>query len=161
MARLSNISIVVPSPSLHNTPSKSFNDDVFDRTIDTILSEEASLEFSRAENENMDASTTPSLFGDDSLHDSLALSPRRAQSTETKSSHFPTPSLTPVTVTTSIPEVKKLKSKDTPKSKSTLAMMDFGKDAKKESQNVPKKVPKKVARKNSIKVPHEDSTDGV
>jgi hypothetical protein len=165
MGRSSNISVVVPSPSPHITPFKSFNDDIFDRTIYTILSEEASLECSRAENEDMDASTTPSLFGDDSLHDSLALSPRRARSTETKSSHFPTPSLIPGTTTTSISEVKKLKSKDTPKIKSTLAMMDFGKDAKKESQKVPKKVPKKepkkVARKDSIKVPNEDSTDGV
>ncbi|OGE52639.1 hypothetical protein PENARI_c009G11557 [Penicillium arizonense] len=161
MARLSNISVVVPSPSLHNTPSKSFNDELFDRTIDTILSEEASLEGSRAEGEAMDASTMPSLFGDDRLHDSLALSPRRARSTETKSSHFPTPSPTPVTATTSISEVTKPKSKDFPKIKSTLAMTDFGKDAKKESQKVPKKESKKVARKDSSKVPNEDSTDGM
>jgi hypothetical protein len=160
MARVSNISVVVPSPSLHNTPSQSFNDDLFDRTIDTILSEEASLEGSRAEGEDMDASTMPSLFGDDRLHDSLALSPRRARSTETKSSHFPTPSLIPVTATPSICEVTKLKSKDSPKTKSTLAMMEFGKDAKK-SQKVPKKESKKVARKDSSNVPNEDSTDGM
>ncbi|KAJ6071434.1 hypothetical protein N7499_009448 [Penicillium canescens] len=150
MGRSSNISVVVPSPSPHITPFKSFNDDLFDRTIDTILSAEASLEGSRAEGEAMDASTTPSLFGKGSLHDSLALSPRRARSTETKSSHFPTPSLTPVTATTSISEVK---SKDSPKIKSALATMDFGKDAKKES--------KKATRKHSSKVPNEDSTDGM
>ncbi|KAJ6018426.1 hypothetical protein N7499_002847 [Penicillium canescens] len=90
MGRSSNISVVVLSPSPHITPFKSFNNDLFDRTIDTIPSEEASLQGSHAEGQAMDASTTPSLFGNGSLHDSLALSPRRARSTETKSSCFPT-----------------------------------------------------------------------
>jgi hypothetical protein len=155
MARLSNISVVVPSPSPHITPFKSFNDDLFDRTIDTILSEEASLEGPGAKDEDMDACTTSSLLGDDSLHDSRALSPGRARSIETKSSHFPAPSPTPVTATTSISEVKKLNSKASPKTKSTLATMDFGKDtnkdAKRKSQKVPKKESKKQSKKESKK----------
>ncbi|KAJ5804477.1 DNA glycosylase [Penicillium psychrosexuale] len=49
MARLSNISVVVPLPSFDINPLKKFDENFFDRAIDDILSEEASIEGSRDE----------------------------------------------------------------------------------------------------------------
>jgi hypothetical protein len=160
MARSHSISVVIPCPSLHVRPLKAFDEDLFDRTIDDILSEEASRESSLDEYEAMNASSSPSRFDDNDLHDALALSSRRARGIKTKSPRFPTPSTTPVTTNVPVSDVETLKSNASSKNKNTIATMGLCKDA----QNVSKKVSrksKKKAKKESKQNSSEDSTDGM
>ncbi|OQD86783.1 hypothetical protein PENANT_c007G08212 [Penicillium antarcticum] len=168
MARLSNISVVVRSPSPHTTPFKSFDDAFFGRTIDHILSEETSREGSRDEDQLMDNSSSPSLFGTDALHDALALSPSHARSIETRSSQVPTPSPTRVTAATSITKDKKLKSGASPQVKSATVKLDGdikensendSRNSKKESQRKRNKKSKENSKKKSKKYLNNESED--
>ncbi|KAJ5424221.1 DNA glycosylase [Penicillium cf. griseofulvum] len=90
MARLSNVSVVVPLPSFDIDPLKTFDEGFFDRAVDNILSEEASIDESR--DEMMDVNTDiSSPFGYDGASDSK-LGVRRSRRTEAKSPHFSNPS---------------------------------------------------------------------
>lgn len=87
MARLSNIAVVVPLPSVDIDPLKAFDENFFDRAVDNILSEEASIEESR--DEMMDNNVgISSPFGYDGTSDSSKLDVRRSGRTEAKSPHF-------------------------------------------------------------------------
>ncbi|KAJ5817504.1 DNA glycosylase [Penicillium robsamsonii] len=101
MARLSKISVVVPLPSFDIDPLKTFDEDYFDRAVDNILSEEASIEESRDEMMDDDIGIS-SPFGYDGTSDSSRLNVGRTQRNETKSPHFSTPSTSasPTTGTT-------------------------------------------------------------
>ncbi|KAJ5757694.1 uncharacterized protein N7511_006388 [Penicillium nucicola] len=149
MARLSNISVVVPSPSPHTTPSQSFDhDDFFGRTIDDILSEEATREIGRDKDEGISASNSSSLLGNSDLHDSLALPLSRARSIETESLRFPTPPPISVAPTSPSHEIKDLKLKASPKIRKILATMDLDKDINKVSKKESKKKSKKEHKKS-------------
>ncbi|CAI7585902.1 unnamed protein product [Penicillium glandicola] len=106
MARLSNISVVVPLPSFDIDPLKTFDGDFFDRAVDSILSEEASIEESRDEmiDENIGVSSP---FGYDGASDSSKPNLRRSRRTEAKSPHFSTSSTSsPTTSTAQKPKVR-------------------------------------------------------
>ncbi|KXG47239.1 DNA glycosylase [Penicillium griseofulvum] len=91
MARLSNVSVVVPLPSFDIDPLKTFDEGFFDRAVDNILSEEASIEESR--DGMMDVSTDiSSPLGYDGASDSSKLGVRRSRRTEAKPAHFSNPS---------------------------------------------------------------------
>jgi hypothetical protein len=99
MARLSNFSVVVPLPSVDIDPLKTFDENFFDRAVDNILSEEASIEESR--DEMMDNNVgISSPFGYDGTSDSSKLHGRRSGRTEAKSPHVSTPSTSSPTTTT-------------------------------------------------------------
>ncbi|KAJ6139874.1 hypothetical protein N7471_006360 [Penicillium samsonianum] len=107
MARLSNISVVVPLPSFDIDPLKTFDEDFFDRAVDNILSEEASIEESR--DEMMDSNIgISSPFGYDGASDSSKSKLRRSQRTEAKSPHFSTPASnsSPTTTTAKKPKLR-------------------------------------------------------
>ncbi|KAJ5607140.1 DNA glycosylase [Penicillium hordei] len=98
MARLSNVSVVVPLPSFDIDPLRTFDEDFFDRAVDNILSEEASFEESR--DEMMDGNTgISSPFGYDGASDSSNLNVRRSQRTGANSAHFSTTSIPSPTTT--------------------------------------------------------------
>ncbi|KAI2733390.1 hypothetical protein CBS147332_405 [Penicillium roqueforti] len=109
MARLSNISVVVPLPSFDINPLKKFDENFFDRAIDDILSEEASIEGSRDEMMDGDIDIS-SPFGYDGTSDSSKPKFRRSQRVEDRLSQFSTPS-------TSSPATSKAK-KPTPRKSS-------------------------------------------
>ncbi|KAJ6147616.1 hypothetical protein N7497_009598 [Penicillium chrysogenum] len=119
MARLSNIAVVVPLPSVDIDPLKAFDENFFDRAVDNILSEEASIEESR--DEMMDNNVgISSPFGYDGTSDSSKLDVRRSGRTEAKSPHFSTPSISSPTTTTE----KKLKSRTSSRIQKAVAMED-------------------------------------
>ncbi|KGO77704.1 Gamma-glutamyltranspeptidase [Penicillium italicum] len=98
MARLSNVSVVVPLPSFDIDPLRSFDEDFFDRAVDNILSEEASIEESRDEmTDNNIGISNP--FGYDGASDSSKLNVRRSGRTAAKSPHFSMPSTSSPTTT--------------------------------------------------------------
>ncbi|KAJ5355982.1 DNA glycosylase [Penicillium concentricum] len=121
MARLSKISVVVPLPSFDIDPLKTFDEDFFDRAVDNILSEEASIEESRDEMMDVDIGIS-SPFGYDGTSDSSRLSVRRSQRTEAKSPHFSTPS-TSASPTTST--AKSLKSRRSSRIRKSVTMDDL------------------------------------
>ncbi|KAJ6184811.1 hypothetical protein N7519_006112 [Penicillium mononematosum] len=119
MTRLSNIAVVVPLPSVDIDPLKAFDENFFDRAVDNILSEEASIEESR--DDMMDNNVgTSSPFGYDGTSDSSKLGVRRSGRTEAKSPHFSTPSISSPTTTTG----KKPKSRTSSRIRKPLAMED-------------------------------------
>ncbi|OQE32417.1 hypothetical protein PENFLA_c001G04190 [Penicillium flavigenum] len=119
MARLSNIAVVIPLPSVDIDPLKAFDENFFDRAVDNILSEEASIEESR--DEIMDNNVgISSPFGYDGTSDSSKLDVRRSGRTEAKSPHFSTPSISSPTTTTG----KKPKSRTSSRIQKAVAMED-------------------------------------
>jgi hypothetical protein len=124
MARLSNVSVVVPLPSFDIDPLKTFDEGFFDRAVDNILSEEASIEESR--DEMMDVSTDiSSPFGYDGASDSSKLGVRRSRRTEAKSPHFSNPS-TSSSPTTST--AKNQKSRRSSRIRKSVTMEDLDGD---------------------------------
>ncbi|CAG8281944.1 unnamed protein product [Penicillium nalgiovense] len=118
MARLSNIAVVVPRPSVDIDPFKAYDETFFDRAVDNILSEEASIEESR--DEMMDNNVgISSPFGYDGTSDSK-LHVRRSGRTEAKSPHFSTLSTSSPTTTTG----KKPKSRTSSMIQKSVAMED-------------------------------------
>jgi hypothetical protein len=96
MARLSNIAVVVPLPSFDIDPLRNFDEGFFHRAVDSILSEEVSIEESRDEtmDETMDDNISiSSPYGYDGASDSKS-DDHRSKVTKAKSPHFPTPSTT-------------------------------------------------------------------
>ncbi|KAJ5496554.1 hypothetical protein N7463_008541 [Penicillium fimorum] len=122
MARLSKISIVVPLPSFDIDPLKTFDEDFFDRAVDNILSEEASIEESRDEMMDGDIGIS-SPFGYDGTSDSSRLNHRRSQRTETKSPHFSTPSISASPTSSTANNTKSRKSS---KIKKSVTMENLG-----------------------------------
>ncbi|KAJ5563242.1 hypothetical protein N7535_008406 [Penicillium sp. DV-2018c] len=101
MARLSSVSVVVPLPSVNLDPLRNFDEGFFDRTVNTILSEEMGIEDSRDESMDKmaDRNNGPlSLYGNDGASDPKS-DDRRSRVTKTKSPHFPTSSTAPPTGT--------------------------------------------------------------
>ncbi|CAI7589256.1 unnamed protein product [Penicillium viridicatum] len=123
MARLSNVSVVVPLPSFDIDPLKTFDEDFFDRAVDNILSEEASFEEPR--DEMMDGNTgISSPFGYDGASDSSKLNVRRSQRTGANSPHFSTTSTSPPTTTSA----KKPKSRRSSRIRKSVTMEGFNDD---------------------------------
>ncbi|KAJ5121250.1 uncharacterized protein N7515_009211 [Penicillium bovifimosum] len=93
MARLSNVAVVVPLPSFDIDPLRNFDEGFFDRTVDSILSEEVSIEESHDETTDKMADNTgiSSSYGNDGASDPIS-DDRRSK--VTKSPHFSTPSAT-------------------------------------------------------------------
>ncbi|KAJ5177661.1 uncharacterized protein N7500_000360 [Penicillium coprophilum] len=114
MARLSNISVVVPLPSFDIDPLKTFDEDFFDRAVDNILSEEASIEESRDEMMDGDIGIS-SPFGYDGTSDSSKLDVRRSRRTETKSPHSSTTSTSSSPTTNTAKNPKSRRSSSTRK----------------------------------------------
>ncbi|KAJ5951967.1 uncharacterized protein N7479_010380 [Penicillium vulpinum] len=125
MARLSNISVVVPLPSFDIDPLKTFDDGFFDRAVDNILSEEASIE---SRDEMMDSSVgVSSPFGYDGTFDSPKLNVRRSPRIEAKSPHFPTPSTSSSPTSTTS---KKPKSRRSSRIRKSVTVEDLNGDDK-------------------------------
>ncbi|KOS46833.1 hypothetical protein ACN38_g2238 [Penicillium nordicum] len=118
MARLSNISVVVPLPSFDIDPLKTFDEDFFDRAVDNILSE-TSVEESR--DDMMDNNIGISCpLGYDGAFDSSKLSVRRNQRTGANSPHFSTTSTSSLTTTSA----KKPKSRRSSEIRKSVTMED-------------------------------------
>ena len=119
MARLSNISVVVPLPSFEIDPLKKFDEDFFDRAVDNILSEEASIEGSRDEMTDGDIHS-PSPIRYDGASDFPEPKVRRSQRVGARSSQLPTPSTSSPATSTA----KKTNSRQSSRRKNRVTMED-------------------------------------
>ncbi|KAJ5782343.1 hypothetical protein N7457_004117 [Penicillium paradoxum] len=120
MACSSNISIVVPLPSFDIDPLKKFDEDFFDRAVDTILSEEVSMEESREEMDDNIGISSP--FGNDGTADSSASAACPKGKSKSKSPHFATPS------TSSPTKRKKSKPKSPAQTMKDVSVQDENRD---------------------------------
>ncbi|EKV11016.1 Pre-mRNA splicing factor, putative [Penicillium digitatum PHI26] len=119
MARLSKVSVDVPLPSFDIDPLKTFDEHCFDRAVDNILSEEASIEESLDEMMEDDIGIS-SPFSHDGASDSSKLNVRRGRRTGATSPHFSMSSTSSATTTSA----KKPKPRRSSRNRNTVTIED-------------------------------------